>query len=91
MGETNYMAPINSIAKDPAEFLKIPIKTQDGRTLYVGDVANVQDGADQTSGYALVNGKRSVYLPVIKKSDASTLTAVENLKSNAKTERSASG
>lgn len=80
MGETNYMAPINSIAKDPAEFLKIPIKTQDGRTLYVGDVANVQDGADQTSGYALVNGKRSVYLPVIKKSDASTLTAVENLK-----------
>jgi multidrug efflux pump subunit AcrB len=80
MGETNYMAPINSIAKDPAEFLKIPIKTQDGRTLYVGDVAKVQDAADQTVGYALINGKRSVYLPVIKKADASTLTAVENLK-----------
>ena len=80
MGDTNYMAPINSIAKDPAEFMNIPIKTQDGRTLYVGDVGSVRDGADQTVGYALINGKRSVYLPVIKKSDASTLTAVDNLK-----------
>lgn len=74
------MAPVNSIAKDPSEFLNIPIKTENGRTLYVGDVANVQDAADQTVGYALINGKRSVYLPIIKKSDASTLSAVENLK-----------
>ncbi|MCT3897462.1 efflux RND transporter permease subunit [Elizabethkingia anophelis] len=80
IGDINYMAPINSIAKDPAEFLDIPIKTQNGRTLYVKDVASVQDAADQTAGYALVNGKRSVYLPIIKKSDASTITAVENLK-----------
>ncbi|MDQ8141466.1 efflux RND transporter permease subunit [Chryseobacterium sp. CFS15] len=80
IGETNYMAPVNSIAKDPSEFLNIPIKTENGRTLYVGDVANVQDAADQTVGYALINGKRSVYLPIIKKSDASTLSAVENLK-----------
>ncbi len=80
IGDENLMAPINSIAKNPSEFLKTPIKTVEGRTLYVGDVASVQDGADQTVGYALVNGKRSVYLPVIKKADASTLDAVENLK-----------
>lgn len=80
IGDTNYMAPINSIAKDPSEFLTIPIQTADGRTMYVGDVATVQDAADQTVGYALINGKRSVYLPVIKKADASTLTAVDNLK-----------
>src|SRR5690606_24541494 len=36
--------------------------------------------SDQTVGYALVNGKRSVYLPIIKKADASTLDAVKNLK-----------
>ena len=80
IGDENLMAPINSIAKDPEEFLNIPIKNVDGRMLFVRDVALVKDAADQTVGYALVNGKRSVYLPVIKKSDASTLDAVENLR-----------
>ncbi|ODS88289.1 MAG: acriflavin resistance protein [Chryseobacterium sp. SCN 40-13] len=82
IGEENLMAPINSIAKGPEELLKTPIKTNDNRTVYVGDVARVEDGADQTVGYALVNGKRSVYLPIIKKADASTLEAVENLKAS---------
>ncbi len=80
IGDENLMAPINSIAKSPEEFLNTPIKTNDSRTIYVRDVANVQDGADQTVGYALINGKRSVYLPIIKKADASTLEAVKNLK-----------
>ncbi|HBN6702601.1 TPA: efflux RND transporter permease subunit [Elizabethkingia anophelis] len=80
IGDENLMAPINSIAKGPEELLKTPIKTSDNRTVYVGDVARVEDGADQTVGYALINGKRSVYLPIIKKSDASTLDAVQNLK-----------
>ncbi|NGM62819.1 efflux RND transporter permease subunit [Sphingobacterium sp. SGG-5] len=82
IGDENLMAPINSIAKGPEELLKTPIKTNDNRTVYVGDVARVEDGADQTVGYALVNGKRSVYLPIIKKADASTLEAVENLKAS---------
>jgi len=80
IGQENLMAPINSIAKSPEEFLKTPVKTGDNRTVYIGDVARVEDAADQTVGYALVNGKRSVYLPIIKKADASTLDAVENLK-----------
>lgn len=80
IGDENLMAPINSIAKSPEEFLNTPISTSDNRTVYVRDVASVLDGADQTVGYALVNGKRSVYLPIIKKADASTLDAVKNLK-----------
>jgi len=82
IGDQNLMAPINSIARDPLEFLNTPIKNTEGHTVYIRDVAQVQDGADQTVGYALVNGKRSVYLPIIKKADASTLTAVENLKAS---------
>lgn len=82
IGDENLMAPINSIAKSPEEFLNTPIKTNDSRTIYVRDVATVQDGADQTVGYALINGKRSVYLPIIKKADASTLDAVKNLKAS---------
>jgi multidrug efflux pump subunit AcrB len=82
IGDQNLMAPVNSIAKDPKEFLNIPVKTSENRTVYVRDVAKVEDAADQTVGYALINGKRSVYLPVIKKADASTLDAVNNLKAS---------
>lgn len=82
IGDENLMAPINSIAKSPEEFLNTPIKSNANRTVYVKDVARVSDSADQTVGYALINGKRSVYLPVVKKADASTLDVVKNLKAS---------
>ena len=40
----------------------------------------LEDGADITAGYALVNGKRSVYLPITKSATASTWEVVKNLK-----------
>ncbi|WP_397321504.1 efflux RND transporter permease subunit [Pedobacter foliorum] len=80
IGDQNLMSPLNSIAKDPEEFLNIPIKLTAGNTIFVKDIASVEDAADVTAGYAIINGKRSVYLPVIKKADASTLKVVENLK-----------
>ena len=82
IGEENLMAPINSIAKNPEAFLNTPIKTTADRTIYVKDVAAVTDAADQTTGYALINGTRSVYLPIIKKADASTIEVVKNLKAS---------
>lgn len=40
----------------------------------------MKDGADVTAGYALVNGKRSVYVSIAKAGDASTWEVVQNLK-----------
>lgn len=47
---------------------------------FIRDVATVQNGADLTTGYALINGKRSVYIPVSKRSDASSWQVVQNVK-----------
>ncbi|MEJ5963578.1 efflux RND transporter permease subunit [Pedobacter immunditicola] len=80
VGDQNLMSPVNSIATGPEDFLNIPIKSSPDNTVFVKDIASVEDGADITTGYAIINGKRSVYLPVIKKADASTLKVVENLK-----------
>jgi multidrug efflux pump subunit AcrB len=80
IGQQNLMAPVNSMARGPEEFLNIPVRTGNGTTIFIKDIATVEDAADITTGYAVVNGKRSVYLPVIKKADASTLKVVENLK-----------
>ncbi|RYZ61122.1 MAG: efflux RND transporter permease subunit [Chitinophagaceae bacterium] len=80
IGEKNYMSPVNSMAKGPEEFLNLSVRTDGAATVYIKDIATVEDAADITTGYAVINGKRSVYLPVIKKADASTLKVVENLK-----------
>ena len=48
--------------------------------VFVKDVARVEDAADVTVDYALVNGKRSVYIPVVKTADASTWSVVQDLK-----------
>ena len=42
-------------------------------------MATIQDDIDITYGYALVNGKKSVYLPIIKKDTGSTLTVVSDV------------
>jgi multidrug efflux pump subunit AcrB len=55
----------------------IPLRID--RNVYLRDVATIQDDTDITYGYALVNGKKSVYLPIIKKDTASTLTVVADI------------
>jgi multidrug efflux pump subunit AcrB len=42
----------------------------------------VTDGSDIVTSYALVNGRRTVYIPVTKRADASTLTVVNLVKSS---------
>ena len=55
----------------------IPLKL--GYNVYLRDVATFQDDTDITYGYALVNGRKSVYLPIIKKDTGSTLTVVADV------------
>ncbi|WP_138990143.1 efflux RND transporter permease subunit [Larkinella sp. C7] len=80
IGEKTLMTPVNSLVKKPEDFLNIPIRVGAGPTVFVRDIATVEDGADVTVSYALVNGRRAVYIPVVKKSDASTLDVVNNIR-----------
>lgn len=80
IGDENFLTPVNTLETDVHSFNKLPVKQTGNTTIFLRDIASVSDGADNTTGYALVNGKRTVYLPIIKKSDASTLSAVKNLK-----------
>jgi len=80
MGDRTLMTPVNSLIKRPEDFLNIPIRVGSGPTVFVRDVGTVEDGADVTVSYALINGRRAVYIPVVKKSDASTLDVVDNIR-----------
>ena len=68
VGNIMYIATNNSLEKTVNDFNNIPIVTNGLSTVFVNDVARVEDAADVTVDYAFINGKRSVYIPVVKNS-----------------------
>jgi len=80
IGNLNYFTPANSTISTVKDFENIPIYSNNVQNIYLRDVAAVEDAADITAGYALINGKRSVYLPITKSATASTWDVVQNLK-----------
>ncbi|MDN3581209.1 efflux RND transporter permease subunit [Mucilaginibacter flavus] len=80
IGDYNYLAPSNTTIKQIKDFGDIPLYKNGIQTVFMHDVATIEDGADITNGYALINGKRSVYLPITKSATASTWDVVQNLK-----------
>lgn len=75
-----YVTTVNSLEERVQHFEDIPITTNGSASVFIHDIATVADAADVTVDYALVNGKRSVYIPVVKTADASTWGVVQSLK-----------
>ena len=82
IGDKYPLIPINSTVTDPQELLEIPLRVGTEQTTTLGEVARVVDTTDIPTGYALVNGKRTVYIPITKRADASTLAVVDEVKKN---------
>ncbi|MBS1529074.1 MAG: efflux RND transporter permease subunit, partial [Bacteroidetes bacterium] len=80
LGSDMLVTSMNSLIRSSDNFNTIPIKTVNGVPIFIKDVARVADAADITVDYALINGKRSVYMPVVKTADASTWSVVQQLK-----------
>ncbi|RPE08087.1 efflux RND transporter permease subunit [Chitinophaga lutea] len=80
IGDTTYITPQNSMIESLEDLQNMPLQLGAGAAVYVKDIANVSLGADVTTSYALINGKRSVYIPVTKRADASTWDVVQRVK-----------
>lgn len=80
IGDTTFLTPSNTNIKLIKDFETIPLTKGGVAALYLKDVAQVVDGSDVGVNFALVNGKRSIYLPITKTPDASTWEVVQNLK-----------
>ena len=72
------MVANNATVDDIQRLGSIPLKL--GINVYLRDVASIKDDTDITYGYALVNRRKSVYLPIIKKDIGSTLTVVADVR-----------
>jgi multidrug efflux pump subunit AcrB len=79
-GDKNFITATNSVVDNFKELENVTVKAVNGTPILVRDLATVDNGADITTGYALINGKRSVYIPVTKRADASTWDVVQTIK-----------
>ncbi len=81
-GDLLRLAPINTVVSNIKDLQNLPIRTGSGPTVFLRDVGTVEDSSDIVTGYAEVNGRRTVYIPVTKRADASTLSVVNEVKAN---------
>ncbi len=85
------MVPANTQVNDPEELLNIPIRP--GTNVYLKDIVDpekgIEDGQDIPTSFALVNGRRAVYMLVTKRADASTLAVVNAVKASSPAMRAA--
>ena len=80
IGDRYPIVPINTVVKDVAQLKTIPIRTGPD-AVYIRDVVHsVTDSADAPAGYALVNGRRAVYILATKRAEASTLSVINTIK-----------
>src|SRR5262252_1602970 len=82
IGDLTRISPVNSVVSNINDLLELPIRTGAGPTVFVRDVGSVSDSTDIPTAYALVNGRRAVYIPVTKRPSASTLDVVKEVKTN---------
>jgi multidrug efflux pump subunit AcrB len=74
------IVPANAMVVQPQELGAIPIRP--GANVYLRDLGVIEDSTDVPTGYALVNGRRAVYILVTKRAEASTLSVVNEVKAN---------
>src|SRR5258708_1909774 len=76
---TMPLVPSNAMVVQPKELGNISLKPG----VFLKDVAPViEDASDIPSGYALINGKRAVYILVTKRANDSTLDVVNGVRAN---------
>lgn len=80
IGKFNRIVRANTVVPAYHDLADLPLRSRYGPMVRLGDIATIADAADVVSGYAELNGRRVVYIPVTKHADASTLRVVSEVK-----------
>ncbi len=80
IGDTEFNVNLNGSPPTIAGLNNIPVKTVNGATLFLRDVAHVRDGFAPQTNIVRQNGQRGLLLSAYKNGGASTLDVVNNLK-----------
>jgi len=80
LGTLEYSVEMNGSPRSVVELNDLPIKTVNGATIYMKDVAHVRDGFSPQTNAVLANGQRGVLMSIYKTGNASTLSIVDRVK-----------
>ena len=83
IGSLQYEVEMNGSPDSIAEINDLPIKTQNGATTYMRDIAHVRDGFSPQTNIVRQNGIRGTLITVMRNGGASTLDIVANMKADA--------
>jgi multidrug efflux pump subunit AcrB len=79
-GDYLRISPVNSDLPDIHQLDYLPIRTGHGPQIFLKDIGFIEDSQDILAGYALFQGRRTVYIPAVKRADASTVSVVDALR-----------
>ena len=80
IGGRTTIAATNAMVDSIKELETLPLRPGPGAPVLLRDVARVEDSSDVVTNIALVNGRDTVYMPLTKLPDASTLDVVARIK-----------
>ena len=80
LGSIDYPVTANSSPSSLEELGRIPLRSVEGRTVYLSDVASLRDGFAPQTSLVHANGKRAVVMPILKSAGSSTLDVVSRVR-----------
>ncbi|CAN5248320.1 efflux RND transporter permease subunit [soil metagenome] len=80
IGQYEYNVRLNNSPSAIDTLNDLPIKTVDGNTVYMRDVAHVHDGSPPQRNVVRVDGGRAVLMTILKSGAASTIAIVDQAK-----------
>lgn len=80
LGPKEYQVALNASPPTVEVLNNLPIKTVNGTTITLGDVAHVRDGFSVQTNVVHVDGKRGILLTLLKAGEASTLKVVSDIR-----------
>ncbi|MGZ4978441.1 MAG: efflux RND transporter permease subunit [Methylobacter sp.] len=80
VGSTEYDVTLNGAIAAIPRIGDIPVRTDNGTTTLIRDVANVRDGSSPQTTIARQNGERGILNSIFKRGNVSTLDVVDHVK-----------
>ena len=80
IGHQELLFRLNSSPTDINDISSLPIKSVNGATVTIGDVASVRDGFAPQTSLVRANGRRGILMTLLKSAGASTLDIVKRVR-----------
>ncbi|MFO0876772.1 MAG: efflux RND transporter permease subunit [Gemmataceae bacterium] len=76
----NYFVRSNALIQDTKDFGNIPLYNDGRKIVHLKDVAEIVDGTRWRTNIVRVDGRRAVYMPLLRQTGASAVTVIDNVR-----------